>query len=116
MPCPGGATGPALRARAKRHVTGLMRRPFPTSRDTSVHATLYRVVDRELRHLLDTVLAGDVGADRETTELLARTVGALVRLHAQHPVDAHGQGPPAARHTRGCGGGGVGRCARCTSC
>jgi hypothetical protein len=57
----------------------------------SVHATLYRVFDRELSKLLDTVLAGEVVADRDTAERLIRSVGALMHLHAQHPVDAHGR-------------------------
>lgn len=43
----------------------------------SVHANLYRVFDRDLSELLDTVLAGEVTAER-----LVRTVGALVHLHA----------------------------------
>ncbi|MGH3611048.1 MAG: hypothetical protein ACRDRK_00195 [Pseudonocardia sp.] len=57
----------------------------------SVHATLYRLFDRELSELLDTVLAGEVVADRDTAEHLIRTIGALLHLHAQHPVDAHGR-------------------------
>ncbi len=57
----------------------------------SVHATLYKVFDGELSELLDTVLAGEVVADRATAERLIRTVGALVRLHGQHPIDAHGR-------------------------
>lgn len=57
----------------------------------SVHATMYQVFDRELSHLLDVVLAGDVVDDRETAERLVRTVGALVHLHEQHPIDAHGR-------------------------
>jgi len=51
---------------------------------------LYRVFERELSELLDTVLAGEVVADRDTAERIIRTIGALVHLHAQHPVDAHG--------------------------
>lgn len=58
----------------------------------SVHATLlYRVFDRELSELLEVVLAGEVVTDRDIAERLVRTVGALVRVHAQHPVDAAGR-------------------------
>lgn len=57
----------------------------------SVHATLHQVFDRELSELLDTVLAGEVVTDRDTAERLVRAVGALVRLHGQHPVDSHGR-------------------------
>lgn len=57
----------------------------------SVHATLYKVFDGELSELLDTVLAGEVVADRDTAERLVRTVGALVYLHGRHPIDAHGR-------------------------
>lgn len=67
----------------------------------SVHATLYQVFDRELTHLLDVVLAGDVIEDRETAERLVRTLGALVHLHGKHPIDAHGRctscRPPGVR-------------------
>jgi len=56
-----------------------------------VRATLYRVFDSELSELLDTVLAGEVVTDRATAERLIRTVGALIRLHGQHPVDSHGR-------------------------
>ncbi|MGH3838868.1 MAG: hypothetical protein ACRDSF_24710, partial [Pseudonocardiaceae bacterium] len=57
----------------------------------SVHATLYQVFDGELSELLDTVLAGEVVADRDTAERLVRTVGVLVYLHGRHPIDAHGR-------------------------
>lgn len=57
----------------------------------SVHATLYKVFDGELSALLDTVLAGEVVVDRDTAERLIRTIGALLHLHTQHPVDSHGR-------------------------
>ncbi|MGH3611270.1 MAG: hypothetical protein ACRDRK_01330 [Pseudonocardia sp.] len=41
----------------------------------SVNATLYRVFGREQSELLDTVLAGEVIADRDTAERLIRTAG-----------------------------------------
>lgn len=53
--------------------------------------TLYRFFDDELSDLLDTVLAGEVVSDRATAERLVRSVGALVHLHQQHPVDARGR-------------------------
>lgn len=56
-----------------------------------MHATLYKVFERELSELLDTVLAGEVVTDRATAERLIRSVGALVRVHGQHPIDAHGR-------------------------
>ncbi|MGH3611645.1 MAG: hypothetical protein ACRDRK_03295 [Pseudonocardia sp.] len=56
-----------------------------------MNATFYRVFDRELSELLDTVLAGEVIADRETAERLIGSIGALLHLRAQHPVDAHGR-------------------------
>lgn len=57
----------------------------------SVSKTVHRVFEQELTSLLDTVLAGEVVTDRATAERLVRTLGALVRLHGQHPVDSHGR-------------------------
>ncbi|MGH3600682.1 MAG: hypothetical protein ACRDQH_10450 [Pseudonocardiaceae bacterium] len=56
----------------------------------SVPATLHEVYGQELSELLDTVLAGDVVADRDVAERLVRSIGALVHLHQRHQLDAHG--------------------------
>lgn len=56
----------------------------------SIHATLHRVFGDELSGLLYTVLAGEVVADRDGAERLARALGALVYLHGRHRLDARG--------------------------
>ncbi len=56
-----------------------------------MHTMLYRFFDDELANLLDTVLAGEVVADRATAERLVRSVGALAHLHTQHPIDTRGR-------------------------
>lgn len=55
----------------------------------SVPATLHEVHGQELTELLDTVLAGDVVADRDVAERLVRSIGALVHLHRRHLLDTH---------------------------
>ncbi len=57
----------------------------------SVSATLHEVHGQELVELLDTVLAGEVVADRDVAERLVRSIGALVHLHQRHRLDTHGR-------------------------
>ncbi len=57
----------------------------------SVHATRYRVFHDELSELLDTVLGGEMIADRATAERLVRSLGAAVYLYERHPIDARGR-------------------------
>lgn len=54
----------------------------------SVSKTVHRVFHDELSDLLDTVLAGEVVADRAIAERLVRALGTIVHLHERHPIDA----------------------------
>lgn len=57
----------------------------------SAYVTAYRVFSNELSELLDTVLVGEVVADRAVAERLVRSMGALVDLHEQHRIDGRGR-------------------------
>lgn len=57
----------------------------------SVHATRYRVFSDELSDVLDTVLAGDVVADRATAERVVRSLGVVGYLHERHRIDERGR-------------------------
>jgi hypothetical protein len=51
----------------------------------------YRAIGDELQSLTDTLLAGDVILDRNTTERLLRVLGATALLHRMHRVDRQGR-------------------------
>jgi hypothetical protein len=57
----------------------------------SVHVTLYETYGQELSQLLDLLLTGEVVADRAAAERLVRVVGALLRVHDRHRIDARGR-------------------------
>lgn len=51
----------------------------------------YRVFHGELSDVLDTVLAGDIIADRAVAERVVRWLGVVVCLHERHGIDERGR-------------------------
>jgi hypothetical protein len=55
-----------------------------------VHVSRYEAYGRVLSGLRDELLTGEVVSERATVERLVRVVGALLRLHDRHRIDARG--------------------------
>lgn len=49
------------------------------------------LIRQDLAALLETVLTGAIGDDRETAERFVRFLGAVVSLYERHAVDRHGR-------------------------